>query len=503
MLLSICIPTKNRAAVLEKSLHSIVSQNFFARRDDIEIVVSDNASDDNTDVVVKDYMGRFGDRIRYHRNPTDITDANFERSLRLGRGEFLKLANDSLSWLPDSLETMVSIIETTRDQKPVLFFLNQSRPTAQPITNVKSVDELVSTASYFVTWIGGFGIWKNELDNLSDFSRHADLRLIQTDVLLRLMAKAENGHVINLQFYHIINVGRKGGYNIAEVFGRNYLKILKEYSNSISAETMAIEKKDVLEKHIIPFYFSDAHDFGQIDIKSSLPDYLDEPYLEPALVRAEAERSNERYRNMLQQLPALWRQKNLHNETVIRNYFDFNKVSVGSATYGTLNIHQWGHPDERLSIGNYVSIADGVTFFLGGNHPYHGITTFPVKVKLLGESTEAQTKGPITVGDDVWLGHNALILSGVDIAQGAVVAAGAVVTKDVPPYAIVGGNPARILKYRFTNFTIERLLKINFSKVMPADLERLGLELYESEGTSAFENALEQLIEISRKRSSI
>ena len=77
---------------------------------------------------------------------------------------------------------------------------------------------------------------------------------------------------------------------------------------------------------------------------------------------------------------------------------------------------------------------------------------------------EAISKGDITI-DDVWIGFRATILSGVHIGQGAVVAAGAVVTKDVPPYAIIGGVPAKIIKYRFSPEVIEQLLKLDYSKL--------------------------------------
>lgn len=76
---------------------------------------------------------------------------------------------------------------------------------------------------------------------------------------------------------------------------------------------------------------------------------------------------------------------------------------------------------------------------------------------------DGYTKGPIILEDDVWIATNALILSGVTIGQGAIVAAGAVVVKDVPPYAVVGGNPAKIIKYRFPEEIIKKLLKLDFS----------------------------------------
>jgi len=93
--------------------------------------------------------------------------------------------------------------------------------------------------------------------------------------------------------------------------------------------------------------------------------------------------------------------------------------------------------------------SEDVLFLLGGNHNIETFSTYPFKVMILGEKKEAWSKGPIIVEDDVWIGTRAMILSGVRIGQGAIIAAGAVVTKDVPPYSIVGGNPAKIIKYRF------------------------------------------------------
>ena len=93
------------------------------------------------------------------------------------------------------------------------------------------------------------------------------------------------------------------------------------------------------------------------------------------------------------------------------------------------------------------------------------ISTYPFKEKNFGAVNEALSKGDIIIGDDVWFGTNALICSGVKIGQGAVIAAGAVVTKDVEPYAIVGGNPAKLIKYRFSEPLRKRLCNIDLVKL--------------------------------------
>lgn len=165
-----------------------------------------------------------------------------------------------------------------------------------------------------------------------------------------------------------------------------------------------------------------------------------------------------------------WRKNNSNNKTSLGEIIPLHEntlraISVGKETYGPINCYYWEDKNERLIIGNYCSIAAEVTFLLGGNHNYKNISTYPFKVFHFGASKEAETKGPIIVKDDVWIGFGSTILSGVTIGQGAIVAAKSVVTKDVPPYAIVAGNPAKIIKYRFSEEIIKMLMKIDYEKI--------------------------------------
>lgn len=162
---------------------------------------------------------------------------------------------------------------------------------------------------------------------------------------------------------------------------------------------------------------------------------------------------------------SLWRLKNAHNETAQLNDFDIDKVIVGKGTYGGLDVHTFGNGEERLIIGNYCSIGPDVHFILASEHPYKGISTYPFKVKFGLQDKEAQSKGDIILEDDVWIGLGAIINSGVHIGKGAVVAAGSVVVKDVEPYSIVGGNPAKHIKYRFDEPIRKKLMKLNFASL--------------------------------------
>lgn len=143
-----------------------------------------------------------------------------------------------------------------------------------------------------------------------------------------------------------------------------------------------------------------------------------------------------------------WLRRNRHNETWAVNSFDITHVKVGRNSYGPLSVVDGDGP-ARLTVGSFCSIADRVTFVLNGDHHIDRFTTLPVRAFVLGLHQPALSKGDIVLEDDVWIGHGATILSGVRIGAGSVVAAGAVVSRNVPPNVIVGGVPARVLRPRF------------------------------------------------------
>ncbi|MDJ0762051.1 MAG: Vat family streptogramin A O-acetyltransferase [Myxococcota bacterium] len=148
---------------------------------------------------------------------------------------------------------------------------------------------------------------------------------------------------------------------------------------------------------------------------------------------------------------------------------------------------------DTLIIGRFCAIAKDVKFIMNGaNHSLDGFSTYPFYIfgngweKVTPKDENQTYKGDTVIGNDVWIGYEATILPGVHLGDGAIIASKSVVTRDVPPYAIVGGNPASVIKHRFDEQTIDQLLRIawwhwpadkiteNLEAIVGCDLDRLN-----------------------------
>lgn len=161
----------------------------------------------------------------------------------------------------------------------------------------------------------------------------------------------------------------------------------------------------------------------------------------------------------------------------LKNYIKGDNIIVGDYTYyddpdGPENfesnvLYHFPFIGDKLIIGKFCAIAKGVTFIMNGaNHKVSGFSTYPFQIfangweKVMPKAGELPYKGDTQIGNDVWIGYDATIMPGVTVGHGAIIASKSVVTKDVPAYSVVGGNPAEVIKHRFEQRTIEQLLDI-------------------------------------------
>ena len=140
--------------------------------------------------------------------------------------------------------------------------------------------------------------------------------------------------------------------------------------------------------------------------------------------------------------------KNVHFSP-LNSQLSYDTISIGNDVY--IGPYALFSSIKKITIGNKVTFGPRVTI-MGGNHNFKEVGSYIYDNHKKNDDDDL----PVTICDDTWIGCNAVILKGVTVGRGAIVGAGAIVTKDVPPYAIVGGNPARIIRYRWDETTIEK-----------------------------------------------
>jgi acetyltransferase-like isoleucine patch superfamily enzyme len=165
----------------------------------------------------------------------------------------------------------------------------------------------------------------------------------------------------------------------------------------------------------------------------------------------------------------------------------YARFEVGEWSYGDPEVVYWD-TGARLRIGRYCSIAPGVVILLGGEHHFDWVTSYPFSL-ILPEAASLpgypHTKGDVEIGNDVWIGRDALVLSGITVHDGAVIGARSVVTRDVEPYSVVVGNPARHLRYRFPEHQVEALRRIAWWS-WPLEEVRKALPILQSGDVDGF-----------------
>lgn len=372
--LSICIPTYNRCGYLYLTLQSIVEQDLFKNTYDIEIVICDNCSDDFTQTIAKIFIDQFPDKIKYHRNETNIGDKNFERVLTYATGEVLKLHNDNFTIINGELKIIVDKIKEMREEKSMIFFANGNSPLEKDMM-CNDLNEFISATSYLTTWIAAFSIWKEDFDNFEEFSKNVETQLMQTDVLFRFSARGKKIFVFNELVFEGQGVLKKGGYNVSKIFGKNYLSLLKAYlkSGELDKRIYENEKKRLLLKHIIPMKFSSSRRENGWNFKNDgywrhlIKDYWANLYFYTSIIQIlrlilDAEINLVGRKLNPNSYQKYWRKRNRHNQTTISKNIDAIKVFVGKNCTGHIDAQFSDNEREILIISDNVNLKNDTKF---------------------------------------------------------------------------------------------------------------------------------------------
>ncbi len=171
-------------------------------------------------------------------------------------------------------------------------------------------------------------------------------------------------------------------------------------------------------------------------------------------------RASKRY---LRDIPGEWRRRMALYQRW-KALHDNDKLDMGAYSYGEPDIATFPGNPSRVRVGKFVSIGPDVIILEGGDHHPEWVSQYPFRAQFAMEGRNEDghpfSKGDVTLGHDCWIGRGARVLSGVNVGNGAVVAAYAIVTKDVSPYTIVAGNPARVIRQRFSDEQIAALERI-------------------------------------------
>lgn len=222
-ILSICIPTYNRAEYLREGLDTLVNDPDF--NEQIEIVISDNASTDNTKEIGESYASKYSN-IHYYRNDKNLYDRNFEIVLKRASGKYLKLANDTLRFKPGVLKLIIETIQHNPD-KPVIFtYVGNSDGQ---LIHVNNYIELVKLMNINIGWIGLFGILGCDIDCLTIPQKYYDYKFPQVAWIGNIVNKHKGISIKCGTFYDIHNPKQKGGYNLFKVQITNLFSIFKDY----------------------------------------------------------------------------------------------------------------------------------------------------------------------------------------------------------------------------------------------------------------------------------
>ncbi len=190
---------------------------------------------------------------------------------------------------------------------------------------------------------------------------------------------------------------------------------------------------------------------------------------------------------------------------IVGDYSYYDDMVNGPESFESRVTHHYDFMGDKLIIGKFCAIARGVEFVMNGaNHMLDCLSTYPFEIidefkGLARPFANRGNRGDTVIGNDVWIGQNATILPGVHIGDGAIVGANAVVSKDVPAYAVVVGNPAVVKKYRFDEETIKLLLELKWWDKPLEEIKRI-IPIISSKDIKDYKQVLRELMNNSTRQ---
>ncbi len=247
-LLSLCIPTYNRASYLRDSIETIVSQDAF-QTGMVEIVISDNASTDDTEAIGMEYAKRYAN-VLYFRNEKNIFNDNFPLALSRGNGTLRRLCNDTLLFREGSLGRMCDVVKRYEETRPYLCWMGVDETDPFEELNFR---EGVRKVSYWMTSIGNFSIWDAECQGIAEDTAGAELMLWQVRKALELASGKDRMVLVHEDLSYTPKVrGRDVSYGLYHVFYENFFCLLEPYFQN---GQLTEEDRDVLEKDLFLSFF--------------------------------------------------------------------------------------------------------------------------------------------------------------------------------------------------------------------------------------------------------
>lgn len=247
-LVSICIPTYNRVDALKQCLNSIVTNSAYSN--EVEIIVSDNASSDGTRTFMEEFIKQH--QCVYHRNPKNIGgEANFLQVLSLGKGHFLKLFNDYSAFSEAGLEVLLSLVRSNLTSHAMLVFNNSHRYKKLVVVPCKNIDQVVKQTYWKMSWIGAYGYWADDFNAMENKLQAADTMFLQIDWFLRLFEKSQKAYVCKYDLVdRVVFNAKQGGYNFIKVHTTNFLGM---YERCLKDGSLSLKTYNTMKRKV---YFS-------------------------------------------------------------------------------------------------------------------------------------------------------------------------------------------------------------------------------------------------------